>query len=204
MSQDTKGNTTSRRALLAGVPAVAAALAGGPTVAVAIGHAGNDAELLSLKPEFDDVFSEWVRQMTKDCADHQELERLHLAKFGFERADAPEANWKDPEYNAYDLQFRRLIDEHHSGRSEDELDLGHWGRLQDRINPLAREILSYEASTLDGLRLQTRALLIYHDEIWNSADWDDAEPEGSMCDFFASLCGVLDVPFPPVPERWQS
>jgi hypothetical protein len=196
--------TTSRRALLAGATAAAAAA---PTLATALSLStatDGDSELLSLKPEFDVVSSDWIRQLTKDCLDHQEFERLHLAKFGFERADAPEANWKDPEYNAYDRELRCLIGEHHSGRREDELDLGHWDRLHDRMNPLAIEILSYEASTLDGLRLQTRALLIYHNEIWNSADWDDAEPEGSMCDFFASLCRVLGVPFPPVPERWQA
>jgi hypothetical protein len=196
----------SRRALVIGLAAAATPMV--PALANALSEApaspDADAELLSLKPEFDDAFSEWVRQFTKDCLDHRELERLHLAKFGFERDGAPELDWDDPVYVAYDREFRHLIHEHHSGRSKDELELGHWDRLNDKINPLAGEILSYTASTLDGLRLQTRALLIYENEIWNPAHWDAAEPEGAMCDFFASLCGVLGVPFPPVSERWQA
>jgi hypothetical protein len=217
MSKAIDSTTTipTRRALLAGAPAAAAgALAAGTAVNAAVlgmaraatGATGTDgdSELLSLKPEFDDVFSDWVRQFTKDCVDHQEFERLHLARLGFGRDDAPEVDWKDPEYIAYDRELRCLIHEHHSGWSEDELELGHWDRLNRRVNPLAEKILSYKASTLDGVRLQTRALMIYDNEIWNATSWDDAEPGGSLCDFFASLCGVLGIPFPPVPERWQS
>jgi hypothetical protein len=153
------GGGSSRRALLTAAPAVAAGalLAGTAVNAVAIGlakagEAGDDAELLSLKPEVDDVLDEWIRQMKKDCVDHQEFERLHLARFGFEQDDAPEVDWKDPEYLAYDRDLMRLIHEHHSGRSEDELDLNHWGRLYERLYPLAEKALSYRASTVEGLR----------------------------------------------------
>jgi hypothetical protein len=54
--------TLSRRRLLAGVPAVAAA--GVPSVANALGGLamGGDAELLALKPGFDQVFDEWWQQ----------------------------------------------------------------------------------------------------------------------------------------------
>jgi hypothetical protein len=93
-----------------------------------------------------------------------------------------------------------LINEFHSGMSEDEGNLGHWDRLNDKLNPVAEKILSYKASTLDGLRLQTRALIIYNNEIW---DGETDEPD-EACGFFASLCGVLGVPFPPVPERGQA
>lgn len=70
----------SRRHALAGLLAVAPAVA----VANSLGGTpdGDDAELLSLKPEFDDVVSEWVRQMTKDCIDDREWVKLHLATFG--------------------------------------------------------------------------------------------------------------------------
>jgi len=214
MSKATELNTPipTRRALLTGAPAVAAgALLAGTAVnlaAVTMAKADGsdaDAELLSLKPEFDDVSNEWIRQTTKDCVEHQEWERRHLATFGFKRSERNELelNWSVAERASYNRAVGELIDELHAGKSEDELELVHWDRINDKINPLAGEILSYTASTLDGLRLQTRALLIYENQIWSPA-LHDAEPEGPMCDFFASLCGVLGVPFPPVPERWQS
>jgi hypothetical protein len=194
---------TSRRALLAGVPAAALVVAT-PALANALSEAPTspdaDAELLSLKPEFDDVFSEWVRQKTIDLVEEQEWVRVHLAKFGFARDDAPEPDWEDPEYAAYNRDLRQLINEFYSGMSEDEGNLGHWDRLNDKLNPVAEKILSYKASTLDGLRLQTRALIIYNNEIW---DRETDEPD-EACGFFASLCGVLGVPFPPVPERGQA
>jgi hypothetical protein len=206
------GGGSSRRALLTGAPAAAAGalLAGTAINAVAIGMAkaagaDADAELLSLKPEVDDVLGDWIRQTTKDCLERREFERAHLAKFGFEQDDAPEPDWKDPEYVAYGREVMRLINEFHSGKSDDEADLDHWDRITDRLYPLAEEVLSYKASTLEGLRLQTRTLIIYYQEIWNPALYSATEPaQPGMFAFFASLCGVLGVPFPPVPERWQS
>jgi hypothetical protein len=199
---------TSRRALLAGVPA-AALVTAAPALADALGAApmglDGDAELLSLKPEVDDVLGEWIRQKTEDCLRHQELEGLHLAKFGFGRDGAPEPDWDDPEYVAYVRALRQLIHEFHSGDSDDEADLVHWDRINDKLDPLAEKVLSCKASTLEGLRLQTRVLIIYHAEIWNPTFWTETEPnEPKMFALFASLCGVLGVPFPPVPERFQA
>ena len=202
----------SRRAVLAAGPAVAAAALAGTTVANAVaigmakaGQGGDDAELLSLKPEVDDVLGEWIRQSTKDCLNHREFERLHLAEFGFKRDDAPELDWNDPEYLAYDRDLMQLIHEFHSEDSEDEADLGHWDRITDKLYPLAERVLSCKASTLDGLRLQTRTLIIYYQEIWNPVLRSATEPaQPQMFAYFASLCGVLGVPFPPVPERFQA
>jgi hypothetical protein len=194
----------SRRALLMGFAAAAAPIA--PALANALSEAPTgldaDAELLSLKPDVDDVLGQWIRQYTKDWVDHQEFEKAHLARFGFGRDDAPERD--APEYVAYDREIRRLISEYHAGRSEDELELRHWDRLTDKLYPLAEEVLSYDANTLDGLRLQTRVLIIYHQEIWSPLSWSDDESSHPMCGFFESPCGVLGVPFPPVPERWQA
>jgi hypothetical protein len=213
MSKATDNSTPipTRRALLAGAPAAAAGalLAGTAANAVAIGmaKAGDDAELLSLKPEVDDVLREWIRQMTKDCFDRREFERKHLAKFGFERdeSDSLEVEWSKEERAAYDRDLMRLIHEHHSGRSEDELELRHWDRIHDKLNPVVDNVLSYTASTSEGLRLQTRVLIIYHQEIWNPLSWSDNESDQpEMCAFFASLCSMLGIPFPPVPERGQA
>lgn len=200
---------SSRRALLAGAPAVAAAAlaAGAIANAAVLGLAdevGDDAELLALKPQVDDALGEWIFQHTKDCRDRREFGRLHLARFGFELDDAPEIDWNDPGYLAYDREIRRLVDEHHSGRSQDELDLGHWDRIHNKLSPLVDEVLSYNASTLDGLRLQTRVLIICQHEIWSPTHWSDDELKHPMCDFFESLCGVLGIPFPPVPERFPA
>jgi hypothetical protein len=161
-----KTTNPSRRHALAGLLAVAPAVAAANALGVT--PAGDDAELLSLKPRFDDVFGDFVRQMTKDGVDQQKWARVHRAKFGFDPGDSDELeiNWSVAERAAYDREIRRLIGEFHIGRSEDELELRHWDRLHSKINPLAEKILSYEASTLDGLRLQTRALLLYDTDIW--------------------------------------
>ena len=63
MIKATRSNTTTRRALLAGAPAVAAAaLAAGTAangLAIAATSPSGDAELLALKPEFDVLFDLW-------------------------------------------------------------------------------------------------------------------------------------------------
>ena len=213
MSQATDSTTPipTRRALLAAAPAVAAAALAGGTVANAVaigmakaGQGGDDTELLSLKPEVDDVLGEWIFQYDEGLFDHGEFEGCISLNSALSGGDAPEVDRDDPEYVAYDRELMRLIHEHHSGRSEDELELRHWDRIHDKLSPVVDEVLSYNASTLEGLRLQTRVLIIYHQEIWNPLSWSDDESDHPMCGFFESLCGVLGVPFPPVPERFQA
>jgi hypothetical protein len=85
------GSTTtpnpSRRALLAGAPAIAAAaLAAGSAATSSSG----DAELLALKPEFDRLFDEWVWRELRDQAEHRDYVAHHEHVFGFAPADAPD------------------------------------------------------------------------------------------------------------------
>jgi hypothetical protein len=55
--------------------------------------------------------------------------------------------------------------------------------------------------TIEGLRLQMRALISAYDESWNPDDYDDDEPDHPwLRDFLRSASGVLGVAFPPLPE----
>jgi hypothetical protein len=84
------------------------------------------------------------------------------------------------------------------GREDDDVP-DAWDKLNDELNPLAADILSHNASTLDGLALQLRALISAYNETWESASMDeDEEPEHPwLRDFIESTAGVLGVPFPP-------
>jgi hypothetical protein len=83
--------------------------------------------------------------------------------------------------------------------AEDDSDA--WDKLLAALTTLASDILSYNASTVEGLRLQLRALIsasAYY-EAWNSASIDEEEePEYPWThNFIESAAGVLGVPFPP-------
>jgi hypothetical protein len=86
------------------------------------------------------------------------------------------------------------------GDEDDDDGPDAWDKLTAELNPLADDILSHHnASTLDGLALQLRALISAYNETWSSASVDeDEEPEHPwLRDFIESAAGVLGVPFPP-------
>jgi hypothetical protein len=90
--------------------------------------------------------------------------------------------------------WEKLIDD-----AEDDSDA--WDKLLAELTTLASDILSYNANTVEGLRLQLRALIsasTYY-EAWNSASIDEEEePEYPWThNFIESAAGVLGVPFPP-------
>jgi hypothetical protein len=71
--------------------------------------------------------------------------------------------------------------------------------------PLAHKVLSYTATTAEGLKLQTRALISAYNQTWTCSDWEDAEPEDPwLRDFVRSACNVLGIPFPPLPNWRES
>jgi hypothetical protein len=188
MSQATRSNTTSRRALLAGLAGTTAA---GITPAIAGATNGDDAELVALAYRFDPLFDDWVCQKKASQAIHDEFnERLQRAT-GLTRAEAPEIDWNDPAWIAYDQTMTQI------SRAPDRVhwDEAAWVRLRDELYPLANEILSFEAKTLAGIRLQVRALMAaYDDETWAS---DDDGPAHAMGNFIQSVCAFTGVPFPP-------
>jgi hypothetical protein len=193
MSQANRPNTTSRRALLAGAPAAAAAaLAVGTAVnGIAMAGAspsGGDAELLALKPQFDLLFEKWRRMHIAEKADNKDFkERMERAS-GMTREEAPEPCWEDPEWIAYFELMRRVRD---AGKHSALLGEGAWDELIDELHPLADEIIAYKATTREGLALQARAFVCSYSELWNGGH--DVGAKG----FIASVCAFAGVQFPP-------
>ena len=187
----------SRRSILAR-SAAGATFAALPTFA-AIASIGDNLELLRHKPAFDRLFDEWVRLKIAFQAAHEEHEAWHQSAFGFKRRHAPDIDWGDPAWVSYHNAFQELYRSRY-GIAADEPS--EWDRFTDVFYPLADKILAYTATSIEGLRLQLRALISsYDNETWNPAEYDEDEPsEPWLRDFVRSACNVLDVPFPPLPE----
>jgi hypothetical protein len=202
MSQADSPDTTnpSRRRALVGLLSVA------PTAIVAKSlagtPAGDDSELLALKPRFDQLWNEWIARTVAEAAE----QRSWIAAISVETGikSKPEINWNDPTWIAWDTASSKLLDQEiESGRDLEEEER-RFNRFIDVSGSLAKEIIcSYHATTLDGLRLQARALMLEdYDTIWSAApDFCEEEPNNQrLHDFFESLCAFLDVPFPPIPD----
>jgi hypothetical protein len=148
MSQAEKPTTTnlSRRGALAGL--AGAAVAG---IAPAIAVAGDDAELLALKAKFDPLFATWVKIQTMDMDRHNSIVELYERATGLRYTDRPVG------YDAaYQKAWSKYVDDYfreRDERGEDAPDDDVVDNLLAALNPLADEILSYNASTLDGLSI---------------------------------------------------
>jgi hypothetical protein len=87
-----------------------------------------------------------------------------------------------------------------------EIDADTWksDEFLDALDETADEILRYYPTTLDGVRLQVRAIMLIEDDVvWGNESLGDEEPNHPrVAGFFESLCEFLEVPFPPyvVPE----
>ena len=66
-----------------------------------------------------------------------------------------------------------------------------WSKLDKRIFPFANETLKHKAATLEGFRIQTRALIVTALELWD--DEDDAQ----LAPYLRSACGLCNLPLPP-------
>jgi hypothetical protein len=163
---------------------------------------GDDAELLALKPEFDRLFDEWVRRNLESYAEHREYATHHERVFGFGLEDAPECDWDDPAWVEYEAALKKMVREWHVDDADS--DLSEWGQFQEVFFPVADKILSLTATTIEGVKLQTRALISAYDgETWRPVGWRETEPSDPwLRDYVRSVCGVLGIPFPPLPD-WR-
>ena len=153
--------------------------------------ARDDPELLTLKVKFDPVFARWVKMKVEDLNEHNDLVERYERTTGLRFADRPAINWDDPAWVAYWEGWSKCSDD------DDDPD-DTWDHLLAELNPLADEILSYNASTLDGLRLQFRVLISAYNETWEPAGYEDEGPEHPwLRNFIESAAGPLGVPFPP-------
>jgi hypothetical protein len=211
MAKATEPVTTnpSRRVLLAGVPAAAVTVAWGRERALSKPATGDDAELLALKAKFDPVFAKWVAQKIADREEHKSFVGLYERETRLKWDDRPAIDWNDPTWVACNDAMNRcneIMGRYEEDRDEDDEYEGlasarvfAWDELCAELNPLAADILSYNASTLDGLRLQLRALISAYNETWEPAgtDENDEPDHPGTRNFIESAAGFLGVPFPP-------
>jgi hypothetical protein len=193
MSQAGKPNTTipTRRALLAGAPAVAmAALAVGTAVnglAIAAGalptQAGDDADLLALRDRFDPVYEEWKFCTVAAQADLDDFNALVDCETVGMEVDGPEY-----------LKVREQLAR--KGRVGRRLDIGQCDRMNTQLYPFADEILSFRSVTLEGLRLQVRAYISSYSESWDPEECADDWSRN----FVEVICAFTGVEFPPYGE----
>jgi hypothetical protein len=152
MSQAENPHNTnlSRRAALAGLAGVAAAL---PAPAAGVGNDHPDAELLALAGQFEPLFCEYCALRLASDLDYLEFEALVDRATGIKRDAIPEMN-DDP--SGYWLARDALANKDHGpGRFDPDRN----ERVTDQLYPLAGKILSYNASTREGLALQVRAIM---------------------------------------------
>jgi hypothetical protein len=187
----TENTTVTRRRLLASVPAAAAA--GVPSVATALGGLAtdDDAELLALKPAFDQVFEQWWQQHlvweAHTVVFEAELERrtgMTRAQ-GWKLAEHDRAEWEA----TYFAQMRAIP---HLGGIDDEEGSRQCARRYELIDA----ILGFTATTREGLALQCRAIILD-----NFDDW----PCDRIISFVASVTAFAGAELPaPAAEMFVS
>jgi hypothetical protein len=152
-----------------------------------------DADLLALTVSFDPLFDAWRNMFVQQDADLEELNEHLRRKTGRSRAEADRLARDSPELAAY----REILMNECEGRERHHYDPDAWEPVSDRFYAVAEEILSYRASTRQGLALQVRAFISSYSEIWEDDD-------GGVRAFVECVCDFAGVPFPPVPEEAQS
>jgi hypothetical protein len=187
-----QGGHLSRRRVLGRLASSAAAGAVLTTPLPAVSASVDDAELLALKPQFDKLFDEWVRISIEEYAEHHERVAAIERETGIK--ERPAINWQDPAWIAWKGASGRLIE----GREYADENR----RLEEFLAALASsvdEILAYIPTTLDGLRLQARAIMAIDDDlVWSKRTFDEEPDYPRLASFFEGLCAFLDIPFPPV------
>jgi hypothetical protein len=184
---------TTRRGILAAVPAIAVAMA--PVAATALSglpaSVAADAELLALGRQLAPLVIEDHEARAIDAAHHVEFERRCEALIG-PKNDSEE----------YFAARGRIVEEMRDKWPDfaEGLDLdddgynGHrgWSAIHGDLHPLCDRILEQTATTREGLAVQVTAFLAGYSEIVD----DSMEDYPPVMAFLASLCGFAGVPFP--------
>jgi hypothetical protein len=131
-----------------------------------------DAELLALKPKFDEVFDDWWRR-TEARAEYQDaLDAELVRRTGMTSAQYNELERGSAEALAYSVERTVLIEsdtiEHrYQPRVDDEID-----QDANRLYGLVYEVLGHRAYTREGLRLQCRAMIIDSYDERHGKEWE--------------------------------
>jgi hypothetical protein len=152
--------TTSRRAILAGAVTLPA-LAVPATAPLAFEPNHPDAELLRLAVQLQEVERENAALLAIDRAFDDEWNAI-CSKAGLPKIAREDCSSSD-EWLKYCKARWSLRPQRDDGG---DLDDGPWKELQeDRIWPLAKEILSLKATTVAGLAVQFRAALLADNDL---------------------------------------
>ena len=71
----------------------------------------------------------------------------------------------------------------------------NWDDLNDRTFTICSGILSHKATTIAGLAVQTRALMLTNNELWYGPTVEDSSER--IPSYFRTVCNVLGVASPP-------
>jgi hypothetical protein len=71
-----------------------------------------------------------------------------------------------------------------------------WDDLCDRVATLCNDILSRKATTIVGLAVQTRALMLTNNELWHDPS-TVVDASERLPSYFQSVCSVLGLALPP-------
>jgi hypothetical protein len=188
----------SRRLLLGrlGSTAAAGAVLGAP-LAMASAADGDDTELLALKPRFDELFERWAKMHIRERVECRERHAALSRETGL--GERPEIDWDDPDWRRWNEASTRYGDQEKMTAAEVETDTWKSNEFLDALDETGDEILRYYPTTLEGVRLQVRAIMMIEAEIvWSNECSDNEEPNNPrVAGFFESLCEFLELPFPP-------
>lgn len=166
----------------------------------------NDAELLDIGKRFEPLYRRWTRLMTAESNRQFDLEMAVEKALGVKLVDVPVAPGAD--LCETDEQTRKA---YYAARCKVEAsiisDCGDDSRrtaaiekLQSAIDEIASEILSFSATTREGIALQTRVLIYHHHEaIAPTLEWGGEAEDECLRAFLASLARFAGVAFPPFP-----
>jgi len=165
-----------------------------------------DAELLRLGAQFEPIIREYAAQTAIDEEKTAAFNAAVELATGIADRDAPEHpeghRYRDPvpeltkENRAvwYHATRDKILHERFSGYSDED---NPWNAIHDRLDALAKDIISRKAQTVAGLAVQARAMTAYYAELWDR-DEDDEDDEGSGHRIFieavCAFVGVTPVP----------
>jgi len=174
----------SRRTIMSGaaaLPAVAAL-----PVASALASTGSpDVELLRLGVKLAIAEPERSAQLAIDRAEREAIEAEAERRSCITRHDALAAG----DFSSFLAARNQIRCELGFGTDDDEDENGDtlWDRINSRVNPILNAILGQRATTLEGLKIQTRAFAMTRSEIWGGTlanTYEKAFIE-SACSFFS-------------------
>jgi hypothetical protein len=160
----------------------------------------SDAELLALGRRFDPLFNGWVQAMATEHRDRFEFEIAVEAAMGVRLADVPvrltdDSPREDHRSHRDYWAARRKVAPTFSYERGDDAAIAE---LEDRLAEIGDEILTFNATTRDGLAVQVRAMIFRSREaIEPTLDWQGEAEDPWQLAFLESLAGFVGTPFPP-------